>query len=387
MNVPQLVHGVAAATHEVAPAVRVADEVAKPLRAALFYTKGQSLGGARADEQIILTSLRNAGLDAELVDLSHVSQALDGTFLLRDPASGLMQPWKNPQAALMYHGAIAPANAVSMLGALDHSGTRVVNGLEPWGLLTDKFRFAQWGEQNGIRVIPTKLAETPEQLRAALAELPDGAIVKKPISTEGDEINVVRSLADQERIASRLDELGGRVIVQPMVDSRIGSDLESPIMSKVIESMRQQHTGPETGSELTSKLMNDLMGRRHEFRINSSRLPDGSVNIDAIYARVAPNEHQVVNNIAQGANGVKVNFGDLDPRDQAAVMRAIEKMPKDGDIVGWDLIGQPGQRYIIEGNSGSGIANTNEGYNPHDAVRSYGTIVRAAAESSPLAHV
>jgi glutathione synthase/RimK-type ligase-like ATP-grasp enzyme len=200
-------------------------------------------------------------------------------------------------------------------------------------------------------------------MHAAFDALGGEAIFKKPISTEGDDIFVVRSRAELDAVADELPKLGGRLIAQPLVDSRIGADLEPGIMAKLDPSD---------------------VGRRHEFRVNTTRLPSGEISIDAVYARVAADEHQVVNNVAQGARAIPLAFSDLHPADQHTILEAARRSPPTGDIIGWDLIGQPGTRLVIEGNSGSGLPSLKHGIDPRELTRAYGDVVRDAAERSPL---
>jgi glutathione synthase/RimK-type ligase-like ATP-grasp enzyme len=347
--------------HAAAPAAAARDE---GLETVLFYTVGQSLGGRNQDEQIIARAFRERGLITSIVDLSNVHQAADGQLLLADAATGAMTPWRDPHSALMYHGAIAPDGAMEKLAAMQARGTRVVNGPESWPVFTDKHLFAEYGRERGINVIPTTLATTEDELRAAVQANGGEAIIKKPISTEGDDIFLVRSGAELDDLAQRLPKLGDRVIVQPLVDSRIGDDIESGIAAKLV---------PEE------------FGRRHEFRVNTARMPSGDVSVDAVYVRVAPDETQVVNNVAQGARAVAINFADLHPADQETILHAARSMPDGGDIVGWDLIGQPGRRMVIEGNSGSGLPTGREGADPNAIARSYAQIMESAALESGVA--
>ncbi|MCW2926576.1 MAG: hypothetical protein JWM86_544 [Thermoleophilia bacterium] len=332
------------------------------LRSVLFYTEGQSLGGKSGDQHVILDGLRRAGLDAEMVDLGDVSQAADGSLLLRNRATGELAPWQDPHSALMYHGAIAPPRSMELLGAMQERGTVVVNGPDAWPILTDKLRFADYMTERGVRVIPTHEATSRAELHAALEANGGEAIFKKAISTEGDDIFVARSAADADHVADRLDELGGAVIAQPLVDSRIAT--------------------VEPG--IAARLRPEEYGRRHEFRINTARMPDGQIRVDAAYMRVSPDAEQVVNNVAQGARAIGIDFADLHPADQRTMLDAARALPPSGKLVGWDLIGQPGKRMVIEGNSGSGLPNGSEGIDPREVVKAYGVIMRDAAEQSPL---
>jgi glutathione synthase/RimK-type ligase-like ATP-grasp enzyme len=334
------------------------------LRTALFYTHGQSLCGASRDDETILRALEEAGLDACTVDLGDLQHAGGGSFLLRDRATGRLAPWEAPHAALMYHGAIAPPGAMHLLRTMQDRGTVVVNGPDAWPVFADKHLFAQYMSQRGVAVIPTRLTTTRDEMRAALDATGGEAVFKKPVSTEGDDIFVVRGHEQLELVAERLDELDGRLIAQPLVDSRIGDDIEPGVRAQ---------------------LLRDELGRRHEFRINSTRMPDGSVRVDGVYARIAPDETQVVNNVAQGARPIGVRFEDLHPADQQTVLDAARHAPPTGDIVGWDLIGQPGRRMVIEGNSGSGLPTGEEGVSPWPIVRTYAELLRHAASTSPLA--
>jgi glutathione synthase/RimK-type ligase-like ATP-grasp enzyme len=348
-----------------APVPSVQGDEHHPLRVALFYTEGQSLGGVDNDHEIILESLRGAGLEVEMLDLMHVSRAPDGTFLLHDVHTGIVSPWDVPHAALMYHGAIGPVDTVELLEALEAAGCVVVNGSTAWPVFTDKHLFAEYMSARDVRVIPTVSVTTVDELRAAFDAIAGPVIVKKAVSTEGDDIFVVRTAQDLDRVAAWMPRLGGELIVQPIVDARIHDDLEPSVHAQL---------------EATE------LDRRHEFRVHTARFADGTVRVDATYMRVAPDATQIVNNVAQGARPISVEFGKLHPADQRTVLDAAESSPAGGDIIGWDLIGQPGDRRIIEGNSGSGLTTDVEGLDARDLVRSYATIVRAAAESSLITH-
>jgi glutathione synthase/RimK-type ligase-like ATP-grasp enzyme len=88
---------------------------------------------------------------------------------------------------------------------------------------------------------------------------------------------------------------------------------------------------------------------------------------------------QVVNNVAQGASAHRVEFDQLDPADQRTILEAARRMPDGGDVAGWDLIGVPGERRIIEGNSGPGLPDGSEGIHVPDVVRGYGVLLRDRA--------
>jgi glutathione synthase/RimK-type ligase-like ATP-grasp enzyme len=334
--------------------------VEDPIRTVVCYTKNQSLGGKSGDDRVIARVLKESGLNVRMVDLANVHQAQDGSLLLRNEHTGKLEAWRDPHSVLMYHGAIAPEGAMEKLRAMQARGTTVINGPEAWPIYTDKFKFAQHMDAAGVNIIPTRLARSAEQLQQEVAKLGGEAIIKKPVSTEGDDIFLVRTPEDLANVTKQLPHLGD-VIVQPLVDSRIGADIE-PGIAKALR--------PEE------------MGRRHEFRVNSARFADGSVRVDAIYMRVAPDANQVVNNVAQGARPIKVDFQDLHPRDQKTVLDAVRASPPNGEVIGWDLIGQPGKRQIIEGNTGSGLPNGDEGIHPEKIVGSYARILREAGEAS-----
>lgn len=342
-----------------APSERPTDSA---LRVALFYTEGQSLGGAHGDHEIIVTALRGAGLQVEMLDLADISRAGDGSFLWHDVHTGIVSPWPVPHAALMYHGAIGPPDTVELLAALEDVGCVVINGSVAWPVFTDKHAFAQYMAERGVRIIPTTLATSVDELREAYGSIDGSAIVKKAVSTEGDDIFVVRDEQDLDRVAAWMPRLGGEMIVQPIVDGRVSADLEPGV--RVL-------------------LRPNELDRRHEFRIHTSRYAGGRVDVDATYMRIAPDATQVVNNVAQGARAIAIEFDDLHPTDRETVLDAARNAPEHGDLVGWDLIGQPGERCIIEGNSGSGLTADEEG-DPLDLVRSYAEVMHAAASSAVL---
>ena len=246
---------------------------------------------------------------------------------------------------------------------MQERGTSVVNGPDAWPIFTDKHLFAQHMQARGVGIIPTNLVETPEAMGAQLAAHGGSAVFKKPVGTEGDDIFVVRDPQELERVADRLPELGGRLIAQPLVDSRIGDDIEPGV---------------------AEQLRSDEFGRRHEFRINTARLANGEIAVDASYMRVAPDAHQVVNNVAQGARAIAVDFDKLHAADQHTMLEAARNAPASGDLIGWDLIGQPGRRMVIEGNTGSGLPNGSEGVDPRGIVATYAQVLRDAGEASAV---
>jgi glutathione synthase/RimK-type ligase-like ATP-grasp enzyme len=367
------------------------DDVARdapPVRAALFYSKGQALGGVRGDDQVILGAMRAAGLESEIVDLGHLSQAADGAFLLTDPATGIARAWEPPHAALMYHGAIAPDNAMPMLAAIEESGTTVVNGSRSWPLFTDKLAYAQYMEPRGVRVIPSTTVSSADEMRATFARHDGAAVFKAQVGTEGEDIFVVRSAAELDEAIEALPRNGGRFLAQPMVDARIGNSLEPAIFDTIAPRMASQINEQRAAAGLPrlagEELEQAIRNRRIEFRIHHVRHADGSVEIPGVYARVTGTDDQVIGNVAQGAVATRIDFADLDPADQAQVLRAATAMPEGGDVGGFDLIGTPGKRYIIEDNSGPGLPNAAEGFDPAKLVSGYGVRLRDAALGSSL---
>lgn len=320
------------------------------MRTAVFATVGPR-GADAGDMRLLEHELRAAGHDVELLDLADVVIDEDGTALhRRDAVTGELHPWQPPHAALMYHGAIAPPGAMRVLDVLERHGTSVVNGARAWPVFADKLRFAEYMQALGVRVIPTQLAQSAGELDAIVTRLGGTAVLKKPVSTEGADVFVVRDDAALHQVAERLPQLGGAVVVQPLVDSRLDTRVEPGVRGQ---------------------LLPGELGRRHEFRINTVRHHDDSISVDACYMRVSPDAEQVVNNVAQGARAIVVEFEALDPADRATVLEAARCAPETGDVVGWDLIGQPGERRLIEGNSGSGLPKGSEGVDPREVVRSY----------------
>jgi glutathione synthase/RimK-type ligase-like ATP-grasp enzyme len=277
----------------------------------------------------------------------------------------------------MYHGALSPANTAPMLDALDAAGTFVINGRKAWETMTDKWRFFQEMKAAGVRTIPTRLVETPAQADDALQRFGGAAVFKKPVSTEGDDVYTVTAPEQlHDEVASRLDELGGRVIAQPFVESKIGDNLEAPIMDALVAT--KLGDAPPTAQNLAA-VREQVLGLRNDFRIMTVRNADSSPSVLATFHRVAADPEQTVNNVAKGASAVKVDFTDLDPRDQKTVLEAVDALP-DGQIVGWDLIGQPGERYIMEGNSGPGLPTMAEGFAPDKLLKPYADLARAGAQ-------
>ena len=348
------------------------------LRAALFMTKGQSLGGRNNDHDFILDSLRAAGLDAELVDLADLRQASEGVWYLRT-ASG-ETAWTPPHAALMYHGAIAPPNAASVLTALQREGTSVVTSPNSWDLLTDKLRFAEEMGAAGVRVIPTEPVADEAAMHAARARFGGSAVFKPAVSTEGDGVFVAGPADDLAPIVDELMPRSRAIIAQPVIESRIRSGLEDRVFTSIVERATQNAAARGATRAELDAIPDLLLDRRIEFRVHTIRHMDGSIEVPAIYARVGGDPDQFVNNVAQGASAYRVDFADLHAADQQAILDAARRMPVDGDVAGWDLIGTPGQRRIIEGNSGPGLPDGSEGIHVPDVVRGYGRLLRDRAQ-------
>ncbi len=347
------------------------------LRAALFMTKTQSLGGRHGDHDFILGAMRAAGLDSELVDLADLRQASEGVWLLKTAAGEV--PWKPPHAALMYHGAIAPPNAPELLHALQREGTSVVTGPNSWGLLTDKLRFADEMGAVGVRVIPTEQVADEAAMHAARERFGGAAVFKPAVSTEGDGVFVVGRSDDLGNVASELTPGARSIIAQPVIESRISTGLEDGIFESIVTRARADAAARGATQAELDDIPRALHDRRIEFRVHTIRHLDGSIEIPAVYARVGGDPDQVVNNVAQGATAYRLTFDQLDAVDRETILDAARRLRKDGDVAGWDLIGTPGQRRIIEGNSGPGLPEASEGFHVPDVVRGYGILLRDRA--------
>ena len=348
------------------------------LRAALFMTKGQSLGGRNNDHDYILGAMRGAGLDAELIDLADLRQASEGVWYLKTAAGETA--WTPPHSALMYHGAIAPPNASNLLHAMQREGTSVVTGPNSWDLLTDKLRFADEMGAAGVKVIPTEQVADEAAMLAARDRFGGSAVFKPAVSTEGDGVFVVGGADDLSPIAAELTPASRAIIAQPVIESRISAGLEPEVFDTIL----RRASADAAARGATQAELDDLAGalrdRRIEFRVHTIRHVDGSIEVPAIYARVGGDPDQVVNNVAQGASAYRVEFDQLDAVDREAILDAARRLPKDGDVAGWDLIGTPGQRRIIEGNSGPGLPEGSEGFHVPDVVRGYGILLRDRAQ-------
>lgn len=348
------------------------------LRAALFMTKGQSLGGRNGDHDHILGAMRAAGLDAELIDLADLRQASEGVWYLRTAAGETA--WTPPHSALMYHGAIAPPNAPAVLTALQREGTSVVTSPNSWDLLTDKLRFAEEMGAAGVRVIPTEHVGDEAAMFAARDRFGGSAVFKPAVSTEGDGVFVAGPGDDLAPIVEELAPQARTIIAQPVIESRIRSGLETRIMDSIVARARANAAARGATQAELDAIPTTLLDRRIEFRVHTIRHVDGSIEVPTIYARVGGDPDQFVNNVAQGASAYKVEFADLDAADRETILEAARRMPVDGDVAGWDLIGTPGQRRIIEGNSGPGLPDGSEGIHVPDVTRGYGILLRDRAQ-------
>lgn len=303
-------------------------------RAAVFYSKGEALGGAARDDLMLVGALQRVGLAAESVNLAHLSITADNKLELADPTTGVAREWDPPHAALMYHGALAPQNTSTILHHLERSGCIVLNGHGAWRTMTDKWRFFELMTAAGIATIPTVRVDSPADAQDAAEQFGYPLVCKTRIGTEGGDVFVFES-AEQlaSHVAGRPASAFGGMIAQPFVESRITEDLEPALLNRV-------------GA--------DAVGMRTDIRIMSVKMPDASPRVVSAFQRVASHSDHVVNNVALGAREVNITFADLHPADQELIWRAIAAMP-DADIVGWDLIGEPGSRVIMEANSGPGL--------------------------------
>jgi len=227
-----------------------------------------------------------------------------------------------------------PTNTGHLLDQMEKSGSVIVNGRLAWQTMTDKWRFYQLMDDAGVPTIPTRLVKNHNDAMAAISQFGWPAVFKTPVGTEGNDVYVVRNeKALRAEVTSRMAELGGRVIAQPFIESRIEEDLEPAILDRV-------------GRE--------AIGMRNDFRIMTLLMPRSAPKIIAAFHRIAQDAEQVVNNVAKGSREVMIEFTDLHANDQRTVWCALNAMP-DAQIVGWDLIGPPGERVIMEANSGPGL--------------------------------
>lgn len=308
--------------------------VEAPIHAVVLYTKGQALGGAAKDDEVIVDVLLRDGMRAESIDLADIKCGPDGSLMRRDRISEASIAWDAPDVILMYHGALAPNNTAQILDALEAAGVVIVNGRSAWQMMTDKWSFYQLMMERGVPTIPTMLIEDHEQGMAALNEFGSPCVMKNPIGTEGDEVFIVSCEAElHAMVTSQLPSLGGRVIAQPFVESRIDDRIEARVLECI---------GAES------------LGMRSDIRVMTVAQPGLPVAVVACFMRVAANPEQRVNNVAKGAREVEIAFSDLHPDDQETLYRAAHAMPE-AHVVGWDLIGQPGERVVMEANSGPGL--------------------------------
>lgn len=306
----------------------------RPLSVAVMYTQGQALDGEAHDDVLLVTALQDAGMDATSVDLTHLAVSPSGSFTFKDPTNGISDIWHLPDAVLMYHGALAPDNTGELLDAMAAAGCEVVNGHSAWQIMTDKWRFFELMDAAGVPTIPTRLVLNHNDAMSAVSQFGWPVVFKTPVGTEGDDVYVVTNESQlRTNVTSRIDELGGRVIAQPFVESRMGEDLEPAILERI---------GRES------------IGMRNDFRVMTVHMHNSPPQIIAAFHRISRDAKHVINNVAKGAREVNIEFTDLHPQDQETIWRALNAMP-DAQIVGWDLIGRPGERVIMEANSGPAL--------------------------------
>ncbi len=307
---------------------------ASPLRAAGFYTAGQVLGGDVNDDLMFVEALEEVGVKAESVDLAQLTSSSQGNFTYRDLNTGISRTWQLPDAALMYHGALAPENTGHLLEQMEKAGCAIINGLSAWQTMTNKWKFYELMRSAGVPTIPTALIQNHDEAIAAAEQFGWPMVFKTPVGTEGDDVYVISSVRElRERVTDRIAELGGKMIAQPFIESRIDDRLEPTIFKLAGTSS---------------------IGMRNDFRIMSLQAPGEAPQIIATFQRIAVHAEQAVNNVAKGSREVMIEIGDLNPSDQQTVLSAIKAMPE-AQLVGWDLIGNPGERLIMEANSGPGL--------------------------------
>ena len=128
------------------------------------------------------------------------------------------------------------------------------------------------------------------------------------------------------------------------------------------------------------------LGMRNDFRIMTVKDQQGHVDITGVFMRIAQHPEQEVNNVAKGARAVRIEFSDLHPADQQTVRAAVDALP-DGHVVGWDLIGAPGERYIMEANSGPGLPTMSEGFDPASLVGPYARLAETGGAAARAARL
>lgn len=350
----------------------------RPLRAAVLYTPDKALGGSAKDDQLIVRAFEQRG-QAESVNLANLRRSEDGRFWLSDPETGIARQWQAPDVVLMYHGAISPPNTAPMLDALQGAGSFVINDRSAWTTMTDKAIFAKVMKAARVPTIPTVEVRTEAQaikaFRSLKAKTGGPVVFKKPISTEGDDVYIVRSERQLRReVTQRLDTLGGRMIAQPFVKSAIGrGELEPAIVRKI-----EQAVANMPAKERRKLPPNFPRGMNNDFRVMTVRDPNGTVSVIGVFHRIATSADQPVNNVAKGSIAVRMEFDDLHPADRATLLEAVEALPS-GQIVGWDLIGNPGKRVIMEANSGPGLPTMSDGFDPDALLVPYADLAFGAA--------
>lgn len=333
---------------------------ATQLRVAVLFTKGQSEHDSD-DDDLIIAAFRAVGLDAFSADLADLTSGPDGSFLELDRVSGTRKPWPLPHAALMYHGALAPPNTVTVLDQLEAAGCAVVNGRHTWQTMTDKWLFHELMVHAGVPTIPSILVHDHNTALTAMHRCGKPTVFKTPVGTEGNDVYVVSDIAQLRReVTGRMQALGGRMLAQPFIESRIDTTLEPRVLEQI---------GLES------------IGMRNDFRVMTLLTPGERPTIVAAFHRIASSSDQIVNNIAKGSREVRIDFNDLHERDQETIWHAVSSMP-DAQIVGWDLIGPPGGRLVMEANSGAGLPSFDDVISARPLLEPYARLLRITAERS-----
>lgn len=298
-------------------AARLAPDATDPVRVAVLHD-GASKLGLKSDGQWLFEAVERAGGSPEHVNLAQLRLGPGDSLVHADGTAFHM-----PDAAIMYHGAMAPEGTGAMLDAMEGAGVAVLNPRGPWELMTDKWETYRRWEAAGIPVPASRLVQSVDDARRALRELGNPELVLKlPRGTEGKEVFKVANDADIQREAAPLFERG-----------------ESLMASELVHS-------PDP-----------VNGRQSDVRIMLVRGADGDYQEISSFRKTAP-EGGWVTNIAAGGAGQRSQIPSVDMENAKRAARVL-----DADIVGLDAIGPDGAMRFLEGNSGPGMPWAAEGFN------------------------
>lgn len=173
-----------------ATAARRAEQVNRdPVHVWLLTDKPHSYGDGTSR---IVEELHDRGAVVHALDMNHLRKdAVTGTWMIGDRVA------PHADAVIPYHGAEMPRErGLDILRKLEADKVWLSLGSRVADLTQHKGRFARWGEQRGLAVIPHIDADSPAAAERTVSKWGDKLIWKDPVGTKGEEVEGVHGLAE-----------------------------------------------------------------------------------------------------------------------------------------------------------------------------------------------